>query len=347
MKERLLKILEEVGSREEERSAAGEDGDHGDHHHHDGEKLEWRRRLLSDYIDALNSDAAEDGVSFEDRDRVYAGISRRIKESRLDIRRGEKTKMTRRLLFISRIAASLIIMAGLFFLYDAKSDPFSFVYMINDEVEHIARGDIKMLNLPDGTKVWVNSDSKIRYFDSNSDKVRRVYLYGEAYFEVARDESRPFEIYAKGAKVKVLGTKFNVTAYSDTEGVETSVLSGLVSFGIAGDDKENEKKQVLLSHNMKGVYSKDAGNIEVTKVEEDEINAWVHGRLVFKSCELRHIVRVLERKFNVTIALDSKIKDKLITATFKNSGLREILDLLSLTNELKYERNDAGFLIYE
>lgn len=290
-------------------------------------EMDVKEEIMSDYL------KYEDiKVSDEDMDRVYGDIQKKIKA----ISHGGKNITV----WAYRIAAVIVLLVGSFFVFKSINNPFSFVYSVNNEIVLLEKGQMKSMDLPDGSKVWLNADSKLRYFDNNLVNKREVYLEGEAYFEVARDENRPFQIHVNNSLVKVLGTKFNVKAYPGMNKIVTSVVSGLVEFSV-------NKEKVLLPANSRGVYNKKANSLKMAVCSTKDVNSWIEGRLIFRASKLSDIVTELKRKYNVEIRLQESLGNKIITASFKEGNIDKVLDLLSLTNEFKYKKGKDGYSIYE
>ncbi len=316
MRERLKNILRDLLKRNSV-----------DNQNNENELMELREKVISDYLMHDSPD-----VSRLDMDRVYGMVQEKIKEASGDDRSI--------IGWVYRVAAVLVIIVGSFYIYKSVSNPFSFVYSVNNEIVLLERGQMKRMDLPDGSKVWLNADSKLRYFDNNLVNEREVYLEGEAYFEVARDERRPFQIHVENSVVKVLGTKFNVRGYPGMGKVVTTVVSGLVEF------RKNTEK-VLLPANSHGIYNKKDKTLKMSVCDTKDVNAWIDGKLVFKSSKLSDIAEELERRYDVEINLNESLKNKIITASFKEENVEKVLNLLSLTNEFKYKKNGDGYSIYE
>lgn len=239
-----------------------------------------------------------------------------------------------------RFAAMIAIVFSLYVFHEINNNKFSFFASLGDDLFFVNKGDIRCVNLVDGTKVWLNADSKLRFFNDNNSDTREVYLDGEAYFEVARDESKKFIIHTHNSKVQVLGTKFNIDAYKK-EHIETSVISGKVKFSTS-------KSVVILTANTKA-YSDASGVLTKSNnyISSDDI-AWREGVFIFKSESLKNIVEELERAYNVVISIDKSVEDKNITASFKKDNIMNILQVMSYTNEFRFvKKGENAYLIYK
>lgn len=156
--------------------------------------------------------------------------------------------------------------------------------------------------LPDGTHVWLNSGTELSFVYDKQQGVRKASLDGEAYFEVMRDTLRPFIVQTKELSVKVLGTKFNVKAYSRDESENVSLLSGSVNVSV---DRNRATEYRLLPYNQLNLDA-EANQVEIHSFVGTEAIAWIEGGYGFTNLKFRQIVRDLERKYGVEIILRSK-----------------------------------------
>jgi len=192
-------------------------------------------------------------------------------------------------------------------------------------------------NLPDGTTGMLNSGSYFSYslpFNNN----REVSLEGEAWFEVSRDETHPFEISTGNSTVKVLGTSFNVSAYPAENYVEVVLQKGKVEFL---DNKGNEKVTMLPSERL--VFQN--GNINKSVTDPAKYNAWTEDKLVFRGDPMAEVARRIERWYNVKVNLaDSELEKYSFRATFEDDKLEEVLRLLSMTSPIRYQITQGKLL---
>jgi ferric-dicitrate binding protein FerR (iron transport regulator) len=240
---------------------------------------------------------------------------------------------------IISIAASLIficVLALAFYQLESYRSSTTSDYVINEN----PKGEKSKIILPDGSLVWLNADSKISY-PVNFEENREVVLAGEAFFEVKRDTLNPFIIHLEGAKVKVLGTSFNIKSYPGDSISETTVLSGKVAF----IDKQNAYDSIILLKDEKVVYNQLTHQVETWQAENNQAAAWVEGKLVFDATPMSGVKKVLERWYNVDIELNEKITNCRITATFKEQPLEDVLTLISLTKEFNFSISDQQVFI--
>jgi transmembrane sensor len=207
------------------------------------------------------------------------------------------------------------------------------------------RGQRIQMQLEDGTKVYLNSESRIIYprvFDPDS---RYVELTGEAYFEV-NSEERPFFVHAGDVTIEILGTEFNVKAYSD-ENIEVVVADGIVGVSLI-DSQESD--QVVLSRGYMAQLKAD-NRSELSIHQQVDLNrhlGWMAYRMTFENHTMNEISRQLERWYGMDIELrDPEIDEMTVTATFEDESLQEVLRVLSLALNLDYEISGRKVLIYK
>lgn len=194
----------------------------------------------------------------------------------------------------------------------------------------IPRGGQYQLTLPDGTKVWLNAVSSLRYPTAFAGNERRVELTGEAYFEVAKNSHAPFRVQAGSMQVDVLGTGFNVMAYPEEQQVRTTLVEGAVNV-------LNDKTSVLLQPGQQARLSQ-RGLLTVTgHPDMEEELAWKNGDFRFKNSNITLIMRSLARWYDVDVTYDSKPVDLFNVDIPRNVSLSEVLKLLELTNSVHFQ----------
>ncbi|SET59083.1 FecR family protein [Hymenobacter actinosclerus] len=182
------------------------------------------------------------------------------------------------------------------------------------------RGGQYQLQLPDGSRVWLNADSRLAFPVAFGRRRRVVQLTGEAYFEVAKDAARPFEVEAGTARVTVLGTHFNVQAYPDEPAPVTTLLEGAVRL-------HQGAAQVLLRPGQQGRPRPD-GTIAVRAVDASSAVAWKEGRFVFDDEPLEGIMRQVARWYDVQVRYEGQLSNKNFHGSI--SRFREASDVLHL-----------------
>ena len=203
------------------------------------------------------------------------------------------------------------------------------------------RTQMSKVTLPDGTIIWLNSGTTIRYPDRFTDKIRSVSLSGEAYFEVARMADKPFIVITSDMKVKVFGTSFNVSAYQDDETTSVTLVEGKV-------DVQNSAGKTIaqLNPGQLAVKNKKEPNVNLQNVETSFYKAWIDGRIYFDDQPLNEIAVKLERWFNVDILFaNERLKSYRFTGTIlKNKPVDQIMQALELLAPIsfKHQINTTG-----
>jgi transmembrane sensor len=226
-------------------------------------------------------------------------------------------------------AVAVLVVAG-FWLFNNSVNTNSIIVSSEQQT--------KAQQLADGTQIKLNQFSTINYTDAK-DGTRQVKLSGDAFFEVARDEQRPFVINAQEVAVKVLGTSFYVDARDQTDEVQVIVASGTVAMEAAG-------KKVILEKGEIGTFVKS--NRELSKKQNEDVNylAWKTKRLVYEKALLGKVVYDLNRTFHADISLETAgLHNCLLTATYENQSLESIIRILEKTLNLKANMNGETIVL--
>ena len=204
------------------------------------------------------------------------------------------------------------------------------------------KGEKSYLQLPDGTKVWLNSCTTIQYAEDYGRSNRNTHLSGEAYFEVARNEKKPFIVKTNGIDVKALGTAFNISAYPEDTQLITTLFSGKVAV-----QPTLTKQQIMLAPNQVAIYYKSGNKIEVTPYDKKLFAQWRGGYLSFEMMYLQDITKLLERNYNVVFRYDNqKIKKFKFSGSFRNSeDLTQILNVIKTNTGIQYQATQDTIII--
>lgn len=201
---------------------------------------------------------------------------------------------------------------------------------------YAAFGTRSALKLADGTQVWLNSGSRLKYPDRFKGKKREVFLSGEAYFEVMSDPSKPFVVTTSSLVITATGTIFNIKDYDSKPGAETILVSGKVSVGRKSEYIKNE----ILSRLNPGerlLFEKQTQRFTIDQVDTYKYTAWKDGKLIFRNDPLRNVVERISQIYNVDIELQGDaLQDYRYRATFQDESLEEILRLLALSSPVNY-----------
>ncbi len=196
------------------------------------------------------------------------------------------------------------------------------------------RGGEYQLTLSDGTKVWLNAASSIRFPVVFTGKERIVSITGEAYFEVEKNATMPFKVQANTAEVEVLGTHFNVNAYDDESAIKTTLLEGKVKLNPS--DKKQPRQNVLLLPGQQASLNR-GGNFKVMNdADVEEAVAWKNGRFQFKSADLQTILRQISRWYDVDIVYKENVNLHFTGQLGRDQNASGVFEKLALTGEVHF-----------
>ncbi|MEP6614618.1 MAG: FecR family protein [Mucilaginibacter sp.] len=190
----------------------------------------------------------------------------------------------------------------------------------------IPKGGQYQVVLSDGSKVWLNSASSITFPAAFSRTERKVTITGEVYFEVAKNKSKPFRVVAGEQTVEVLGTHFNINAYTDEDALKTTLVEGSVKITAGA------QSVVLKPEQQASMLAGKAGRIKVTTVDTDNVLAWTSGNFQFEKAEIPLIMREAARWYDVDIKYEGEIPKRRFTGSISRSvNLSELLKMLKYT----------------
>ncbi|MCI6213222.1 FecR family protein [Bacteroides heparinolyticus] len=192
--------------------------------------------------------------------------------------------------------------------------------------------------LPDGTKVWLNSSSYLRYPNTFSGETREVTLDGEAYFEVAGNAEKPFIVHSGNSFVKVLGTKFNMDAYSSNGFIATTLIEGVVEFCHPGG--YDTSRTIRIEPDKQVYYDKKNNKSEVREAYVPKDIAWKNGQVVLKETPLSDILWILSKRFNVDFVVRNPAFYKYsFTGIFTNQQIERVLEHFKRSSGIHYKIN--------
>jgi ferric-dicitrate binding protein FerR (iron transport regulator) len=185
------------------------------------------------------------------------------------------------------------------------------------------KGGQYQLELPDGSKVWLNASSSLRFPTAFVGKERDVELSGEGYFDISHNAKLPFHVRVNDLDVKVLGTQFNVNAYDDEPSLKTTLIDGSVMVS-----SQTLKKSTLLKPGQQGVLNKN--ELSVNKdVDIDEVVAWKNGQFMFTSTRLDQIMKQISRWYDVDVEFQGHNQDRVFSGIVgRGSNISEVLDIM-------------------
>lgn len=261
--------------------------------------------------------------------RIFKVISRTAKPEKINIRK----------LFIRIATCAAVtgaIMVSLFYWNENR-----LLTKYTDMTVQVGQGQKSDLFLPDGTKVHLNAGSELRYGSNFNGKQRLVELTGEAYFDVAEDTQSPFIVKAGEIQVRALGTSFNVKAYPDDEDITTYLSEGAIIVSSSHQSLNLDPGEVA-------VYSLKETQISKKKEEDERLFiAWTNNEMVFNDEPVIHIIRLLERNYNVKFEIKSdKLNEITFTGTLRNASLQSTLYALQFTSSISYKQKNDVIELY-
>ncbi|MFT3902519.1 MAG: FecR family protein [Niabella sp.] len=261
---------------------------------------------------------------------------------------------------IMAIAASFLVLIALASLLLLNNRTVA----LKQNIVATQKGSKSKITLPDGTTVWINSDTHLSYEKSFGEQQREVTLEGEAFFKVVHDKSRPFIVHTKNMDVRVLGTVFNVRAYSNETDAQATLVSGSVEVLL----KAKNNKKVILKPSEKLIVQNDYqrgrnNNIHIGKDSSEVVlqqatispvdsaileTQWLKSSISFDQQKLEDIIPMLESWYHVKITVKDKgLLEKRFNGKIENESLNEVLHLFSLVSELQYKTEGDNVTIYK
>lgn len=191
------------------------------------------------------------------------------------------------------------------------------------------RGGQYHIVLPDGSSVWLNAASSLRFPVAFTGKERRVEITGEAYFEISANASAPFFVKAGDIDVQVLGTSFNINAYYDEGSIKTTLLSGSVKVS-------NEASNAVLRPGQQAILNSRSGpegKITLKTIDTEDAIAWKNGLFLFNNTDIKSIMRQIARWYDVEVKYEGNIpENSFVGEVSRDSRLSEVLKILELSN---------------
>ncbi len=241
-----------------------------------------------------------------------------------------------------KLAAAILFLLGAtfaFYIYNSNIEFFPQKLTLQETDER----QRKTITLADGTKVWLNTRSALKFPQSFKQSTREVYLSGEGYFEVAKNAVKPFIIHLESqTQIEVLGTSFNINAKKPSKNVVVSVNSGKVKFGKANE----EKKFILLEKETQGIYSVENQSFQKENEVDQNLMAWKTGKLSFQNVPLQSVFLTLSNHYQKDFVLgNTSLNNCKYNSSFDNLKLKEVTDIIgkSYGFEIAIEGNKIIF----
>lgn len=219
-------------------------------------------------------------------------------------------------------------------VYDVSGSADNNTSVITPEFNTITtpRGGQYQVVLADGTRIWLNAASSLKFPQAFTGKERLVELTGEAYFEVAKNKNHPFVVQANGTRVQVLGTHFNVNAYTDNDKLTTTLLEGSVQMS-------SNNATVMLQPGQQGVAMIGGATIKVGPADIQQVMAWKNGFFIFRDLNITEVMKQVARWYDIDVEYqDEDVKINEFGGTIsKYKNINELLDVMVLTRSIHYK----------
>jgi ferric-dicitrate binding protein FerR (iron transport regulator) len=293
-------------------------------------------RLLEQYTSVWKKLGRIESVAGIDLDAEWKVLESRMAEAEkvVSLQPGRKRSAP---FYIARIAVAAMLAMVLTFagIYTVNRFGYKTLATMNQPEE---------LVLPDGSTVTLNHFSSLKYPRKFSGEIRSIELEGEGFFEVESNPDNPFVINTRDVDIKVLGTSFNVNAYSENAAVEVIVKTGEVAVTRHGE----VPRTIILKPGNKGVYKKTEETLEITQEIDRNYLAWKTKSFIFEDQTLLDVSRQLNKVYQTEIIIDSdSLKDARITTTFNDQSLDAILNVLSATLDLDVRKSNGQIILSE
>lgn len=201
--------------------------------------------------------------------------------------------------------------------------------------------------LSDGTKVHLNAGSSLKYpVKFITGENRKVFLKGEAFFDVTKDEQHPFVVNTNELNIRVLGTSFNVSSYPEDTMISTVLVEGSVRLYNA-DGEFSKDRSSLLKPSYKACWDKEKYDLKMEKVDTAIYTGWTKGKLIFKDMPFKNIRKKLERKYDIKIINNNKtLENNTYNAVFDIETIEQVLETLNKNYPIEYEIKENQIIIY-
>jgi len=306
----------------------------------DGTATEEEKQLLHEWYDRLLADESPQHIATEKpetaaelRDRMYTNLKNRR------ARPAQRFGWARRLTIWSTAAAAVII-AG-FLLWTNERKP----VQLGNRLAAAPFGKTLKVTLPDGSHIWLNAGSTLSYPTTFKGGTREVVLReGQAFFDIARDTTKPFIVHAKTLDITVLGTSFDVKAYQNDPDIKVTVKTGKV--GVQMRDKPDQPALMLLPAEQ-AVVPEKTQKIQVSEISKPAIAPWKDNRMVFEDELLVEVLHALERKYDQHIVIEKPgLLSEKISVTPDDQPMNDVLKVLGFSKNFNYSQlNDSTIVI--
>lgn len=209
----------------------------------------------------------------------------------------------------------------------------------------VPRGKIFKIILSDGTKVWLNADTKISFPQKflATEVTRTVILDGEAFFEVAHNKNQPFIVKSNDLEIEVLGTRFNVSSYASSDEISTTLVEGSVKINHSKDSIAG----LILKPSYQAAFNKNTEKLETFAVNTADFTAWMDNIILFKNEPFKDLILKIERTYNVSIINQiPELENERFTGEFDNESIEDVIKTFASRLDFRYKIENKTIIIY-
>lgn len=264
-----------------------------------------------------------------DEYRIYKNIQEAV--MREEKRKNRRIRMPLFFKWTVACAIVLLVIGVGYNFYQSRSE----ANLVYREVCAV-RGEKLLVLLPDGSRVWLNADSKLTYPEQFAKYNRNVTLEGEAYFEIAENKKSPFQVLAENVKIQVTGTCFNVKAYASDKVIKTTLDEGSINIGHV----QSRRPMQQMLPGQTAVYEKRSNVIKIkTDRYHDDASSWKSNRLIFRNTSLKEVLTTLSRHFDIEITVkNEKIASFTYDFVCKGNDLNYVLEVMQSITPVSFKK---------
>lgn len=274
-----------------------------------------------------SSDEIESSIKMRMLDNIRSQTNYSISTNIQENRQKNSKFYLRRISNIAAILLPFVIMLGAYlFLKPQNVESFEVIADMGEKAS---------LTLPEGSKISINSGSKIIYYSDYNSKNRDIELEGEAYFDVSHNPQKPFTVQCKDIRVKVLGTSFGIKAYENEDIISVVLNSGIIQL-------ITPEEEIDMKPNERIIYNRKTQKTSLEVVNAEDYTDWRKNRLRFEDESLEVIMNTVSRMHNIDIVFNnSAVKEQRFTGTIDNTNIETVLNAIKLTSPIDYNIKDG------
>jgi ferric-dicitrate binding protein FerR (iron transport regulator) len=288
--------------------------------------LEYRKGL-SDSDNNIEAGLLVEEIQSVNVDEAYNEVSSRI---------NRRFSLNRTITIITRIAAVFTIPLLAFTIWSLMVNSNMSGLAENKTTWHEIQSPVGMRShivLPDGTDLWLNAGSKIKYAIPFIKESRKIDLSGEAFLHVVKNEKSPFLVNAGNTEVKVLGTQFNIKSYPEDKHIEVALEEGSIEFSFTRNN--GQKASTKLKPNDYLILNKKSTRATIENKNIEKYISWRQNIMILDETPMLEVAKILERWYGVKVVItDNEIKKYKFTTTFENETLHRVLELLEISSPI-------------